>query len=329
MTISERSRMYPLSNRDPAIDQFRGLAILLMVLANYLAGVDSVPAWLKHTPDIGLTIADLIAPFFIFAIGLTYSLSFQHRKTKLGKLNTYQHFISRFMAIAGIGAILSAGEIWLKVDNVNINWGVLQAIGVAGLLTLIVIELPLEWRAGIAIAILAGYQYMLDRSWITYVLQAPHGGLPGAISWGGMLMLATVLADLFHDPPRKKFFLPLSLFTLAAGFAISFLIPISKNRVSISYVLISIGTSAILFYFIDQIVKKFNLHFSFLQSWGKNPIILYILHLLLIGVFYLPDIPAWYNQAAVWLVVLQAIGLVGILSVIALWLKKKNVFLSL
>ena len=61
--------------RFDAVDQFRGLAIVLMVLANYLAGVDIVPAWLRHAPDIGLTVIDLIAPFFIFAIGITYGIS--------------------------------------------------------------------------------------------------------------------------------------------------------------------------------------------------------------------------------------------------------------
>ena len=317
------------SHRNPAIDQFRGLASLLMVLANYLGGIDTIPAWLKHAPDIGLTIIDLIAPFFIFAIGLTYVLSWKRRKTTQGRRKTYQHFFTRFMAIIGIGAVLSAGEIWLKVDNVTINWGVLQAIGVAGLLTLFVIDLPAVWRAGIAIVLLLGYQYMLDHFWLTYVLQAPHGGLPGAISWGGMLILATVLADIFHDPSHKKLFLPSSLLTLVIGIAVSFIIPISKHRVSISYVLISLGISAILFYFINWIVNKFRLHARILQSWGKNPITLYILHLLCIGIFYLPGIPSWYNQAAIWVVILQASVLVGILSLMAIWMEKKQLFLSL
>ena len=35
---------------------FRGLAIVLMVLANYLARPAVVPGWLKHAPDAGLTV---------------------------------------------------------------------------------------------------------------------------------------------------------------------------------------------------------------------------------------------------------------------------------
>ena len=317
------------THRLVSIDQFRGLAILLMVLANYLAGVESIPAWLKHAPDIGMTIIDLIAPFFIFAVGLTYELSFQRRKISSGRKLTYQHFFTRFMAMIGIGAVLSAGEIWLKLDETTINWGVLQAIGIAGLLTLLVIELPTIWQAGIAICLLAGYQYMLDHFWLTNVLQAPHGGLPGSISWGGMLMLANVLADLFHDTSRKRFFLPTSFLILAVGIVLSFFIPVSKHRVSFSYVLISLSLSAILFSFIDWTVKKLKLRSRLLQTWGKNPITLYILHLILIGVFYLPGIPSWYSEAAPWLVALQAIGLIGLLSLIASWLEKKHLQLSL
>jgi len=50
--------------RIEAVDQYRGLAIVLMVIANHLADIASAP-------DVGLTPIDLIAPFFIFAIGLT------------------------------------------------------------------------------------------------------------------------------------------------------------------------------------------------------------------------------------------------------------------
>ena len=51
-------------SRLDSIDQFRGFAILLMVLANYLSRIQSVPAWLKNAPLVaGLTVVDLIAPF--------------------------------------------------------------------------------------------------------------------------------------------------------------------------------------------------------------------------------------------------------------------------
>jgi predicted acyltransferase len=178
----------PNSQRLDSIDQFRGFAIMLMVLVNYLAGVKRVPAWLKHAPDVGLTITDLVAPLFIFAIGLTYGRSWRQRSAWDGKLKAAQHFFTRFMALVGIGAILSTGEIWLEIDGTTVNWGVLQAIGTAGIVTLFVIGLPAGWRAPIGLGLLAGYQYLLDSFWLINVLQSPHGGLPGSLGWTGLMI---------------------------------------------------------------------------------------------------------------------------------------------
>ncbi len=317
------------SSRLLSIDQFRGLSIILMVLANYLAGVALVPAWLKHAPDIGLTVIDLIAPFFIFAIGLTYSLSWSRRSARDGMQKTSQHFVTRFMAMIGIGAVLSAGEIWLQVDGTTVNWGVLQAIGVAGLLTLIVISLPTVWRLIIGLAMLGIYQYMLDTSWLSDVLHSPHGGLPGSISWGAMMILATVLSDLFHDPSQRRFFAPASLLALAVGIALAFFLPLSKNRVSSSYVLISLGISGLLFTALDWLVQQRKRHLPLLVTWGKNPLVLYVLHLLLIGIFFLPDIPAWYSSAPLWLVAIEALALLAALTTIGVFLERKQLIISL
>ncbi|MFA5873340.1 MAG: DUF5009 domain-containing protein [Anaerolineales bacterium] len=80
-------------DRISSIDQFRGFGILTMALANYMGGAGVIPAWLKHAPDVGLTVIDLIAPFFIFAIDLTYGLSFRHRLERDGAFKTYSHFL--------------------------------------------------------------------------------------------------------------------------------------------------------------------------------------------------------------------------------------------
>ncbi len=93
-------------NRFHSIDLFRGLAILGMVLANYLAGVNWISPWFKHAPDAGYTVIDLVAPMFIFAIGLTYGRSFNHRLERDGAGLTYQHFITRFPEKEGARRVL-------------------------------------------------------------------------------------------------------------------------------------------------------------------------------------------------------------------------------
>lgn len=309
-----------------AIDQFRGLAIMAMVAADYLAGVQTAPAWLKHAPDTGLTIVDLVAPLFIFAIGLTYPLSARRRSQREGWRRSAEHFVRRYLVLVGIGALMSAVSSWYGVAS---SWGVLQAIGLAGLLTLPFIGLKPGWRLGIGLALLGLYQVLLDQFWLQPVLVSPHGGLPGSLAWGSMMILSTALADLHHDQGQRRWaFLLASVLALVAGAALSVVVDISKHRVSASYVLVSLGVSALL-YGGFTLLQRVRLRIPLLDAWGANPLVLYILHYLLIGIYFLPGIPAWYTHASGWLMVAQILLLLAVLSLIAVWFKRKNWIFSI
>ena len=318
------------SNRLSSLDQFRGFAILTMALANYMGGVILIPAFLKHAPDIGLTVIDLIAPFFIFAISLTYGLSFRHRLERDGAFKTYTQFVIRYLAIIGLGALISAGETAVGENPSGIDWGVLQAIGMAGLITLVVIRLPSIYRALIGVGILVVYQVILDHFLLDLTLRSPHGGLFGSLNWAAMMILGTVLADLFHGQGGlKKAFPWASLAVLAVGIGLAFVLPVSKHRVSSSYVLISLGASALLFLLFHWLAERFHWKGRFLVVWGKNPLTLYFLHYLIIGVFFLPGIEAIYQAAPLWLVLVEMTLLIGIISAVAYWLDNKNIVISL
>jgi uncharacterized membrane protein len=319
--------------RLPGVDLFRGLAIVLMILANFLAGPAVVPAWLKHAPDAGLTVIDLVAPFFIFAIGLTYGLSARRRSAHDGWRSTAAHFALRYLALIGIGALLSTGEFFFGLDPSGVNWGVLQAIGVAGLVTLAFIRSPGWLRAVIGLALLVGYQIALDNGLRDVVLGMPHGGLPGAVAWSAMLLLATALADLYHAGQLRRTSLAAGA-TLAFGLGLAALgVVVSKNRVSASYVLVSLGASGLLFGLVDGLARRFwvgarggvrgaSSHAgdwaltptTLLMAWGRNPLLLYLLQDLGLGFFFLPPFPSWYAQAPAWLVPLQAGALLAALS---------------
>jgi predicted acyltransferase len=318
------------TDRILSIDRFRGFAILLMVLANYMGGVNLIPAWLKHAPDVGLTVIDLIAPFFIFAIGLTFGLSFRRRLAREGAFKTYSQFITRYLAIIGLGAVISAGETAFGVNPSGIDWGVLQAIGMAGLLTLVVIRLPSVYRWMIGVGILVIYQILLDNLWLDVVVRSPHGGLFGSLGWAAMLILSTALADLFHDKGRwNKAFPWVILAILGAGIALAFISPISKHRVSASYVLVSLGASGLLFLLFHMLTMRFAWRNRFLVAWGRNPLALYFLHYFIIGIFFLPGIPSIYQTATWWIILLEVIVLIGGISMVAYWLERKKIVIAL
>ena len=313
-----------------SIDQFRGFAIVTMVLANFTSGIHTIPAWLHHAPDIGLTLPDLVAPFFIFAIGLTYGLSMQQRASRDGWVKTLEHSFCRFMAILGIGSLMITIGLAYLNDPTMINWGVLQSIGVAGLMTVLVIRLPTLWRLGVGAVVLGGYQVLLDRYWVDVTIRSPHGGLQGALAWGAMLILSTVLADLFHDVARGcKVYPWASLAVLALGVGLAFLFPVSKHRVSSSYVIITLGVSALVFWGFHLLNEGLRVRVPLLSAWGQNPLLLYLLHYIGIGLFFLPGVPALYTDAPLWVVGPELALLLAALSWIAWRLQRSGYIFSL
>jgi predicted acyltransferase len=313
-----------------AIDQFRGFAIFLMILANYMNNVQAISAWLKHADDIGYTVIDLIAPMFVFVMGLTYGFSFRRRLGRDGAWNTYQHFLTRYLALLGLGYIITLAWELSGIQPPSVNWGLLQALGAAGLIALPFIRLVPVWRGGMGLAMLAAYQLLLDRFWLEDVLVAPHNGPWGALSWGAMLIIATALGDVYLDQQINRRVFPLLLIGLVvAGLALALLIPLSKDRASASYVTLSLGLSALVFYIFHWMQERWQWMLPILTDWGRNPLLLYLLHYVLLAIFALPPIPGWYVMAPWWLVLVQISALIGILSWVGHTLNQRKLYFVL
>jgi len=319
-----------LDKRLRSLDAFRGFAIVGMVLVNFWGGLNAIPAWLKHAPDIGLTFADLVAPFFIFAIGLTYGISARRRLKRDGWGKTAGHFFRRWMSIVGIGAAMTSLEKVYGEGLYQLDWGALQSIGVAGLLTFPLLKLKKEWRALIGVGLLVVYQILLDNFFLEIVLRSQHGGIIGALGYTGMMILSTVLADFFFGSGQEKKWFPwLSFLALAAGIGLWFVVPVSKHRVSASYVILTTGASAVLFWLFHLLVDRLKVRIWLLESWGRNPLLLYLLQYLVMAVFILPPFPAWNTDAPLWLVMVQSAVLLIVLTLIAWFLEKKEWFWTL
>jgi predicted acyltransferase len=319
----------PRAARLPAVDHFRGFAILMMAVMNHLLGVETLPAWLQHTPDAGLTVTDLGAPWFIFAIGLTYRLSFGRRAACSGRAHAYGHFVRRAAILFAFGFIMAYADTRLRRNLPGTGWSPLQAIAVAVLLTLPLITLPLRWRLIAGAVLLAGYQILLDRYWLPLALGSVHGGPPGALGWTAMLILSTVFADLAATPDRRKLYASALAVACAGGFALSAWVPISKARVSASYVLVSLAVSAALYALFYVLTERVGWRSAGLTAWGRNPLVLYLLLNVLLALLVLPDIPAWHAEAPFWLAAAQALVLAATLSRVAFWLDKRGMVISL
>jgi len=312
-----------------SIDLFRGFAVACMVFVNTLSSFENVPWWSKHAQDFGLTYVDLIAPFFLFAIALTYKLSFTRTVQRSGYLEAFLKFLRRYAALLGFGFL---GSWLIAPTGITFDWGVLQAIGLAGIFTLFFILLPRLYRFLVALLLLVLYQYLLgltvtiDGVLITISelgFQSSHGGIIGGLGYALLLLLSTAIIDDFRTSNKTTILLLGGLFALLGG-GIHYLwrftgFPsyggISKHRITPAYISLTVGLSAIIFWLFWFLFDKKNLSKGksyFLQPVGKNALFLYMIHpLFAVLLFFtfgaqahvaLAFFSGFLNVALVWLI---------------------------
>jgi predicted acyltransferase len=93
--------------RVASVDALRGLTILLMVFVNDLG--KAAPSWMHHIqpPDAdGMTLADIVFPFFLFLVGMSIPLAFE-RAQSAGRSKWAQlgHILVRTIFLLFMGVI--------------------------------------------------------------------------------------------------------------------------------------------------------------------------------------------------------------------------------
>lgn len=111
------SNASPLTKRVPSIDRFRGLVIICMIIFQFAEHFKNLGKWATvslHAPSEdaiyilpNLSLADLVAPAFILAIGLTFVPSLQRRMEKYGRKEAVGHALKRYLTLIGIGLAMN------------------------------------------------------------------------------------------------------------------------------------------------------------------------------------------------------------------------------
>jgi predicted acyltransferase len=93
------------AGRSVSLDVFRGITICLMIIVNTPGKGASLYGYLVHTPWLGFTLADLIFPSFLFAVG--NAMSFSVKKVEpLSESDFLKKIIKRTMIIFFIGYLM-------------------------------------------------------------------------------------------------------------------------------------------------------------------------------------------------------------------------------
>lgn len=271
------SQANTLSSRIASVDAFRGLAIISMILVNFLAFFTSTPLFLKHASNHSMTFADLVAPMFLFVLGMMYQKSLLQRVAKDARRKTYLQFIQRHLLLLILGM---AGGCLGKM-RITFDWGILQTIGIAGLIVLPFLEMGWLWRIMAATLLLLLHSLTIVPIAHQTMIVTEQGGPPATLGWSALILFASTIGDFFNPQNSTESMKKIALFGLIStvvGFAILPLSPISKPLVSPTYVLISLGISAIIFVGFMFFVDKENVWIPTLVPLGRNSLLIFLIH---------------------------------------------------
>ena len=310
----------PRVERFASLDMFRGATIFLMIVVN-TAGAGQPFTQLVHAPWIGFTIADLVYPSFLFAVGnaMSFALTrpmpdgvFLRRIFKRAALIFLLGFLMYWYPFVTHGA---DGSWTIKPFAETRVTGVLQRIALCYLLAgLLARYLSPRWLLMAAIALVAAHwailvgfsppgeafgRYrnagtLLDLRLIgpDHLYRKDHGfdpeGLLGTLP-ATANVIAGYLAGLAVQRWGKHAATVARMAAIGAGLVIAALLlaavlPIAKKLWTGSFVLLTVGLDMILLGSVIGAVevKGVNVGRASLQMLGRNPLAIYLFSELLV-----------------------------------------------
>jgi len=289
-----------------ALDAFRGLTILLMLLVNNIALDEATPSNLQHAEWTGrVHLADLVFPWFLLAVGVAIPFAVSsHRRKGAGWLNYYGKAFRRTISLFALGCLVDS----TVNHSLYLGLGVLQVIGFAYLVAALLSPLRGRWRLLVAGALLAGHSAILlfwhvpglgpghikanvnAVSFVDEIYLAPWG-LRGALSvipTTAMVLIGTTLGDLFRKAnitlQQRSGAIALSgVALLLVGLAFSRFLPMNKPLWTAPYILYTAGAGALLLAVLHLVIdsNRYGNRIAFpLIVPGSNAITAYVLPIL-------------------------------------------------
>ena len=292
-----------------SLDIMRGMTIVCMIIVNNAGGPHSY-LHLEHSDWNGITVCDLVFPFFLFIMGITTYISMS-RRNFARNASTIKKIVKRTLMIMIVGWALHwfangmSGKGWLNFGQLRLT-GVLTRIalcyGIVSLMALYMSKRAMAWTAVMLLAVygwllLAFNGYVNDLTNINAVIDRwllPEGhlytkrpvdpeGILGTVPAVAHTIIGfccgAILVKKENLNTRLTQLFVTAMLLMVGGFILSWLLPENKRIWSPSYVLITCGMAAALLatlaYFTDE--KGWHRGFRFFEAFGVNPLFLYVL----------------------------------------------------
>ncbi|QMW22706.1 acyltransferase family protein [Sandaracinobacteroides saxicola] len=295
--------------RDGSLDAFRGLTVVLMVLVNVQGSPAHVLPWLAHAEWDGLTLADLVFPWFLLIVGLSVPLALDGQTSP-----RWPAILRRVLVLFALGVLLS----WLirprfEFHDIRTS-GVLQRIALVYLGCALLMRAAPGWRpaAGVAALILLAHSLLL------LFVPAPGEVLPSlapGMGWSGWFDRHFLPGRVFRgtwDPEGVLSTLPAlasgllgvavmralrggmgdggllaaGAALLLAGLALALVLPVNKALWTGSFVLVTAGLGLLFWWGLRRVWGRVGgmAVARWLLLLGQTALTLYVLHMLLLAV---------------------------------------------
>jgi predicted acyltransferase len=330
--------------RIESLDAFRGLTIFLMVFVIAVAGYHDLPqkgSWCNSLPvstwhhaevgweqfaearqaegmndaeitslpetrlrNVGVTITDLVAPFFVFIVGVAIPLSRARRGPEW-----WRHVLVRS------GMLILAGVVYISlIFGLSWWWGILQAIGVAYFMGAASMKLAPRSRViaiGMLLLLHGFLSYNVDW-WLHFgetnapfwTAANPTGSWMKpltihcrpwvSISYGVMTMIGVMVGEAVASGERRRITteaLVIGLSCIIGGYLTHIIglvtnhadLCFSKPDVTSSYALFTSGIGALLFLLMYYVIDVWKIRrWAYpLTEFGKNALLAYFMQILM------------------------------------------------
>lgn len=305
------------TERLTSLDAMRGFTIAAMILVNFPGDEEHVFAPLKHTVWNGLTPTDLIAPFFLFIVGISIVLAYSRRIALGSKSDLYRKTLIRFAKIFAVGIFLnllpdfnfselrytgtlprialvflacafiylnttSKQQVWIGVSILVLYWLAMTLIPTPG-----VGQVMLE--PGVNLAAWIDSKYLPGKMWQgTWDPEGILSTFPSIVSGITGLLAGHLLLSKRTPADKVIYFMVVGVITTAAGYVWGLAFPVNENLWTSSFVLVSSGMASMVlgaaYYVVD--VRGFTQGTKPGIIFGANAIAVYVLADVLALLFY-------------------------------------------
>lgn len=309
------------SSRIISVDVFRGITIAAMLLVNFPGNGRHVYAPLQHTHWNGITPTDLIAPFFLFIVGVAIALAYTKRlEAGISPAKMYFKLFSRSLKIFLVGMFLNIFGLIPDFNFADIRYtGTLHRIAIVFFVCGILF-LNTNWKTqaivGAVVLILywlsmtliptPGYDKVMFEPGINLAAWIDTKLLPGKMYQGtwdpegffstfpsivtgitGMLA-GTLLLKIKSQEYKVMYLFSLGFVSTIIGVIWSWAFPLNENLWTSSFVLFTSGlasmTLAASIFVVDILQYKKNVQFGVI--YGSNAITIYVLADIFSILFY-------------------------------------------